>query len=43
MLDAGVFEHPQRLELLLGVLTEKAVKSPEHVELKRRFADGCTA
>jgi Uma2 family endonuclease len=38
MLDAGVFEDPQRLELLHGVLTEKSVKSTEHSVLKRRLA-----
>ena len=38
MLDAGVFEDPQRLELLHGVLTEKSVKSPEHRLLKRHLA-----
>jgi Uma2 family endonuclease len=38
MLEAGVFEDPQRLELLHGVLTEKSVRSPEHRLLKRYLA-----
>jgi Uma2 family endonuclease len=37
MLDAGVLEDAQHLELLHGVLTEKGVKSPEHGALKRRL------
>src|SRR5690242_20959214 len=39
MLDAGVFENPSRIELLLGVLTEKPVSSPIHVEVKARLRD----
>jgi Uma2 family endonuclease len=37
MLDAGVFADPKRLELLLGVITEKPVKSIEHEAVKKRL------
>src|SRR6185436_18744342 len=38
MVDAGIFEDEDRLELLLGVLVEKPVSSPEHVELETRMS-----
>src|SRR5690349_17897257 len=34
MVDAGVFDDEKRLELLLGVLVEKPVKSTEHERAK---------
>jgi Uma2 family endonuclease len=39
MLRAGILTEDNRLELLHGLLTEKAVKSPEHCEIKNRLAD----
>jgi Uma2 family endonuclease len=39
MLELGVIPEDNRLELLHGMLTEKAVKSPEHCELKSRLAE----
>jgi Uma2 family endonuclease len=39
MLEAGIIPEDNRLELLHGMLTEKAVKSPEHCELKNRLAE----
>lgn len=39
MLDAEVFEDPQHLELLLGVLVEKPVKSTEHEDAKERLIE----
>ena len=38
MLDAGVFENPNRLELLHGVIVEKPVKSPSTWRSKRRVS-----
>src|SRR3954452_965936 len=37
MFDAGVFENPNRIELLHGVLVEKPVSSPAHVGVKTRL------
>lgn len=37
MLEAGILPEDNRLELLHGILTEKAVPSPEHRFLKRRI------
>lgn len=37
MLDAGVFENPNRIELLHGLLVEKPVSSPAHVGVKTRL------
>jgi Uma2 family endonuclease len=37
MLEAGIIDESERVELLHGVLWEKAVKSPQHGELKRRL------
>lgn len=39
MLEAGIIPEDNRLELLHGMLTEKAVKSPEHCELKNRLVE----
>jgi Uma2 family endonuclease len=39
MEDAGVFESANRIELLLGVLVEKPVSAPVHVEIKARLRD----
>lgn len=38
MLEAGILPEDNRLELLHGMLTEKAVKGPEHSVLKGRLA-----
>lgn len=38
MLEAGIIPEDNRLELLCGMLTEKAVKAPEHAVLKGRLA-----
>ena len=38
MLDAGVFENPNRIELLHGLLVEKPVSSPAHVGVKTRLS-----
>src|SRR4051812_2768396 len=37
--EAGVLDNPNRIELLLGVLTEKPVSSPIDVEVKARLRD----
>lgn len=37
MVEAGILSEDERVELLLGVLTEKAVKSPEHEGTKHRL------
>ncbi|MDA0184691.1 Uma2 family endonuclease [Solirubrobacter phytolaccae] len=39
MLDAGIIPKDNRFELLHGMLTEKAVKGPDHCELKSRLAE----
>jgi Uma2 family endonuclease len=42
MVEAGVLERPERLELLHGALTEKPVKSPAHEAVKSRLLDWLT-
>ena len=37
MVEAGILSPKERIELLHGVLTEKAVKTPGHEELKMRL------
>ena len=39
MVEAGILEHPERLELLHGALTEKPVKSPVHEAVKSRLLE----
>jgi Uma2 family endonuclease len=39
MVEAGILERPDRLELLHGALTEKPVKSPAHEAVKSRLLD----
>ena len=39
MLEAGIIPEDNQFELLHGLLTEKAVRSPAHCELKTRLAE----
>jgi Uma2 family endonuclease len=39
MVELGILSENERVELLHGVLTEKAVKSPEHETLKERLVE----
>ena len=36
-IDAGVFEHPERLELIQGRIIEKMSQNAPHTSLRRRF------
>ena len=39
MLDVGILQDGEPVELLLGVLVAKPVKTPEHVEVKGRVGE----